>query len=134
MDINHFWCLCCWFPNFFNPKRDESYEMMMAIVEALWYARDEKEAKARLTMKKGKALVVCPSTVNPFTFPYNVFTVNDGVKKETIIKRSRGETKVVLSCALLPGREFDTLLRLVAALVKELGYLIAPKLDPDEKK
>jgi len=127
MDINHFWCLCCWFPNFYN--RENSADMMTAIVDSHWYARDEKDAKARLNkVTKGKAFVICPSEVNPFTFPYNVITIDDGVKKETIIKRSRIGPKVLLTCALLPGREFDTLPRLAVAIAKEVGYLMAPKL------
>jgi len=136
LDINHFWCLCCWFPNFFSSN--EALDMMVTIVQSVWYVRDEKEAKARTKIKDRsvKAFVICPSTTNPFTFPYNIFHVEDGRRKETIIKRSRGESKeskVTLSCALIPGREFDTLPRLVVSLAKEHGYRVAPKTEKPEK-
>jgi len=132
MEIEHFWDICCWFPNFFTSK--DAYSLMEKTVYAPWYCRDEIEASARLQAvgrETTNVFVICPSTENPFFNPFVVRAMVNGVRKDKYVSRRQlpGERAPVLMCPFTGEQHHSALKVLVLVLVRDLKFLIAPILE-----
>jgi len=126
LDIQHYWCLCCWFPNFFQfPVVMQS---MDKISKSVWYARDEEEASTRLNRAKGDVFLIRPSTVNMFSCPFTLCTLIKGTRYNLPIRRVLLKGQVAFECDLFPKTNFATLKMLMLSLVREKKYLVPKRL------
>jgi len=130
MDINHFWFLCCWFPNFFRSKT--AFAVMENCVRSKWFSCDEKDALKRLRATKTKSFVIRPSTTNPVKSPFTLCVVVDNNVQYFHINRHTTTTSITYSCDLIGDVEFASIVILAKYIKTDLGYSIASKLDFDD--
>jgi len=126
MDIQHYWNLCCWFPNFFRSSR--AYALMEDIVYSPWYCCDEAQADRRLHITTTDGFVIRPSTTDPFPSPFTLCVkIADKIRYYHIIRHNRSRC-VTFSCELAGEDEFASLRMLAKFIENNLHIPVAKKL------
>jgi len=122
MDIEHFWFISCWFPCFFNNLN--AFRWMERTVKSQWFAREENEAINRLRGQKGKCFVICPSLVDPYHYPFTLYTTEG--KHPIHRKLENGAT--VFICHDVTGEHSYPALEIFAGNLTASGFVVAPPL------